>query len=242
MKRLITFCIFILAVTACGIDAGDRLVGGSENVPATPTPPSLQQLQVNQSRILPPFGLTVRADVAALKVRVSSSEKETAARLEAIRAATEQMAELAAESDLVQLQSVSLSWVSSGSSRESAVPYLEERYDSSAAIVTLITNLTGQTDNLLESLIVFNDFLHTLNLPETITFDTLSVEAQISEPEIYRKQLIAQVYQELAAIQEEYGQAVKFEITGLHGGLQTIPLSDTDYYLYLEPAIVVTEF
>jgi hypothetical protein len=94
----------------------------------------------------------------------------------------------------------------------------------------------------LESLIVFNDFLHSLNLPETISFDTLSVEAQISDPDIYRAQLVAQVYQELAAIQKEYGRAVKFEITGLHSGLQTIPLSDTDYYLYLEPAIVVNEF
>ncbi len=122
------------------------------------------------------------------------------------------------------------------------MPFLEERYDSSAAIVTLTTNLTDQNDNLLESLIVFNDFLHSLNLPETIRLDTLSVEAEISKPEIYREQLIAQVYQELAAIQEEYGQAVKFEISGLHGGLQTIPLSDTEYYLYLEPAIVVSEF
>lgn len=81
-----------------------------------------------------------------------------------------------------------------------------------------------------------------LTLPETISVDTLSIEAEISNPEIYRQQLITEVYQELDAIQEEYGQSVKFEVTGLHSGLKAMPITDIAYYLYLEPAIVVREF
>jgi hypothetical protein len=242
MKRVLGLLVVILAITACGSNAGDRLLGSSDKTPATPTPPSLQQIQVNQISVLPPFGMKVRADVASLKVRVSSSKNDTADRLAAIREAIEQISELAAKNDSVDLQDVSVSRVSSSSDRESAVPYLGERYDSSSVIVTLTTKLAEHNQNLLESLIVFNSFLNTLNLPETITLDTLSVDAEISNPEIYREQVIARVYQELEAVQEEYGQSVKFEITGLHGGLQTIPLNDAEYYLYIEPAIVVIEF
>ena len=91
-------------------------------------------------------------------------------------------------------------------------------------------------------MIIFNDFLSGLNLSETITVQALSVETEISDPEMYRPELVSKVYQELEAVQQEYGQSVKFEITGLHGGLQTIQLSDTEYYIYLEPNIIVSEF
>jgi len=84
--------------------------------------------------------------------------------------------------------------------------------------------------------------LSDLNLSETITVQALSVETEISDPEMYRSELVSKVYQELEAVQQEYGQGVKFEITGLHGNLQTIRLSDTEYYIYLEPNIIVSEF
>jgi len=242
MKIFFALIFVTFAIVGCGSNSSGRLLGSGKKTIVTPTPPSLQNIQVSQTSILPPFGMKVRADVASLKIRVSSSTDDTPDRLEAIRKAVEQISELAANDVSVNLQYISVSRISSSSDRGTAVPFFSESYDSSSVILRLTTDLAEHNHNLLESLIVFNSFLNTLNLPETITIDTLSVEAEISNPEIYREQLIAKVYQELHAIQEEYGQSVKFEITGLHSGLQTIPLADTEYYLYLEPAIVVNEF
>ena len=242
MKRILVLIFVVFALTACTRNISDRLLSGGERVSSTSTPPGLQNIQVNQTRILPPYGMKVRADVASLQLRVSSSKDDTAGRLEAIRNAVEQISELAANNDSVNLQYISVSRVSSSSDRGTDVPYFSESFDSSSVILKLTTNLAEHNHNLLESLIGFNNFLNTLNLPETITIDTLSVEAEISDPEAYRDQLIAKVYQELEAIQEEYGQSVKFEIQGWHSRLQTIPLTDTEYYLYLEPAIIVNEF
>ncbi len=244
MRQLFALIFVVFAIAACGSNSSDRLlgVGGKISVTPTPTPPSLKNIQVHQTNVLPPFGIKVRADVVSLKIRVSSEKEDTADRLEAIRKVVEQISELATNNDTVNLQYISVSRVSSSSDRGTAVPYFSESYDSSSVILKLTTNLAEHNHNLLESLIVFNNFLNTLNLPETITIDTLSIEAEISNPQTYREQLIAKVYQELEAIQEEYGQSVKFEITGLHSGLQTIPLTDTEYYLYLEPTIVVNEF
>ncbi len=242
MKHFLVLIFIVLAITACGRSAGDRVLGSGERQSVTPTLPSLQNIQINQPSVLPPFGVKVRADVASLKFRISSSIANTAERLEAIGTAVEQISELAASDGSVNLQNISVSWVSSNSNRRTAVPYFSESYDSSSVILKLTTNLADHNHHLLESLIVFSDFLNTVNLPETITIDTLSVEAEISNPEPHREQLIAKIYQELEAVQEEYGRSVKFGISGLHSNLQSIPLTDTEYYLYLEPVIVVNEF
>ncbi|MEW5960242.1 MAG: hypothetical protein AB1801_21160 [Chloroflexota bacterium] len=242
MKPLLTLIFVGLTIVACGSRTSDRLLGDKEKVSVTPTPPSLQNVQINQTTVLPPYGIKVRADVASLKLRVSSSEDALTERLETIQTVVDHLSELAANSETVNLQYITVNQVSSSSDRGTAVPYLSERFDSSSVIIALQTDLTEHNHNLLKSLTVFNNFLNTLTLPETITLDTVSIEAEISRPEAYRDQLIAKVYQELEAIQAEYGQTVKFEITGLHSGLQTIPLTDTEYYLYIEPSIVVTEF
>ena len=242
MKRILALIILVSAIAACSRNSTGRLLENSEKISITPTPLSIQNIQINPASVLPPYGIRVRADIAAMKLRVSSTKEDTTARLETIQKAVEQFSELAANDDSVELQYISVSRVSSGSDRGTAEPYFGERYDSSSAVLKLTTNLAEHNDNLLESLIAFNTFLSNLNLSETVTIETLSIEAEISDPEIYREQLIAKVYQELEAVQEEYGQSVKFEITGLYGRLQTIPLTDTEYYLYLEPAIAVHEF
>lgn len=245
MKQSLTLLLILCTLTACGSSVGDRLLGDRniQQVAATATPLSIKNIQINQARILPPFGLKVKADVAALKLRVSSSQTETTGRLAAIQEVVEQIDELAAEQDAVEMQYISVSRVSSSSDRDKGVSsYIFEGYDSSSVILKLTTNLADQNHNLLASLILFNDFLETVNLPDTITIDTLSIETEISDPEIYREQLMAEIYQEVEAIQAEYGESVKFSITDVHRGLQTIPLTDTEYYLYLEPTIVVNEF
>ena len=242
MKRVIALFIIFIIFAACGPSRSEGLLGADSETSATATPPSLQNIQIDQAEVLPPYGVRVSADVAALTLRLSSTQAHTPDRLEAIRAAIEQISDVAATDDAVSLQDVSVSRVGDGSERREDVPYFGERYDSSSAILTLSTSLADHNDNLLESLIAFNTFLSGLNLSETITIETLSIEAEISNPESYREQLIAKVYQELEAVQEDYGPSVKFEITGLHGQIQIIPLTDTEFYLYLDPAIIVKEF
>ncbi len=242
-KRLLVIIFVIVATTtACVNNAGERLLSdGINKVVPTSTPPSIGNVQINQGRILPPYGMKVEADRTSLKLRVSSSKDGVTERFDDIKNAVRQISSLAFEHDAVSLEDTSVSQVSGGSSRATAVPYFES-FDSSSANLKLTIDLDEQDHSLLDSVIIFNNFLNNLNLPETITVQALSVETEISDPEMYRPELVSKVYQELEAVQEEYGQAVKFEITGLHGSLQTIQLNDTEYYIYLEPNIIVSEF
>ena len=219
----------------------DRSIRDVDKLVAAPTPHSLQNIQVNQATILPPFGIQVRADMATLKIQVRSSIENTQDRLETIQNAVEHISALAGKDESIALQTVSLRQVNDGADRGISESYFGERYDSSSVVLTLATNLT-ENDNLLTSLTAFNAFLNTISVPDTTAIDTLSITAEISNPEEYRQQVIAKVYAELAAIQADYSQPVKFEINGLHSELRTMPISDTDYYLYLEPTIVVNEF
>lgn len=203
--------------------------------------PSVQNVQLSPGTVLPPYGLKVPADMVILTLRVSTSQEEVESRFADIQQALDQMAALAEKNEQITLDHVSVGQIGGSSERATAVPYLES-LDSSAVTVELSTPLAAHHQQLLNSLVAFNGFLSALELPESIAVQAVTVETAVNEPEQCRAQLIAQVYQELDAIQETYGPAVKFEITGLHGPLLTMPLSDTEYYLYLEPSVIVKEF
>ena len=241
-RFLVIIFVLIATTTACVNNRGERLLSdGINQVVPTSTPPSIGDVQINQGRILPPYGMKVEADTASLKLRVSSSKDGVTERFDDIKNAVRQISSLASEHAAISLEDTSLSQVNVGSSRATAVPYFES-YVSSSANLKLTIDLEEQGHSLLDSVIIFNNFLSDLNLSETITVQALSVETEISDPEMYRPELVSKVYRELEAVQQEYGQGVKFEITGLHGSLQTIQLSDTEYYIYLEPNIIVSEF
>jgi hypothetical protein len=216
---------------------------GAEEITTFVNPRSvnIQNVQVTQSRILPPYGITVTAEVASLTLEISTSKEDTAGRLEDIQQALAHISTLASESDDVDLGDISVNQVGGSAERISSAPYVTN-LDASSVTLKLTTALAKHNYNLIESLVVFNNFLKAIELPETITVQALSIEKEISNPEQYREQLIAKVYQELNVIQEEYGESVKFGITGLHSSLQVIKLTDTEYYLYIEPEIVVNEF
>jgi hypothetical protein len=244
MKKrfLVIMFVIVATITACVNNAGERwLSEGINKVVPTSTPPSIGNVQINQGRILPPYGMKVEADRASLKLRMSSSKDSVTERFDDIKNAVTQISALASEHGAISLEDTSVSQVSGGSSRATAVPYFEG-FDSSSVNLKLTIDLGEQNHSLFDSVIVFNDFLNDLNLSETITVQALSVETAISNPEMYRPELVSKVYQELAAVQEAYGQSVQFEITCLHGILQTLQLTDTEYYIYLEPNIIVSEF
>jgi hypothetical protein len=242
IKQILALTLALLTAPACMINTPRDAWFSQESNVVVPTPIRLQNIQISQDTVLPPYGLKVKADLAALKISVTSSKEDAAARLDDIQQAIEKISTLAADDEAVDLGAASIDQVAESSDREVLSSYTWN-VDSSSVILELTTTLTETThDNLLESFITFDNFLKSLTLPDTVTIQALSIGSEISDPESYRPQLVAKVYQELEAIQTEYGQAVKFEITGLHSGLKILQLSDTEYYLYIEPAIITKEF
>jgi hypothetical protein len=242
IKQILALNFTIFAAITCSNTTGDGLFSEiSSELAPTPTSVYIQTIQINQGSVLPPYGMKVKADIASLKISLSSSKDEATGRFEDIQQAIEQISTLANEDEAVDLASTAVNQVTGDSARASASS-LTWNVDSTAVTLKLTTSLTDDNSSLLESLVTFNNFLSAITLPDTMTIQAFSIESEIHDPEIYRSQLVAKVYQELEAVQAEYGQAVQFEITGLHSGLKTISLSDTEYYIYLEPAIIVTEF
>jgi len=243
-KSIFLVLLVIFSLIACAGIGVDRSANNEvQGIFATPSVWPFQNVQVNQSRILPPYGLKVNAETALLKINVSASKKEAANNLEALQSAVNHIANLAAENDDIQLESISVSQVahsSRASSIEEMVSYAQD-LDSSLSL-ELSTDLIEHNRNLIDALIIFDSFLDAVNLPDTITLRALAVETRIGDPEMYRQQLAAQVYQELDAVQEEYGPSVTFEIADLHGNLQVTRLSDTEYYIYIAPTIITKEF
>lgn len=246
-KLIFTITTFFLAgmfgITACANSIPERVLRNEtfESATATPHVPSLQDIQVNQGSVLPPYGLKVRADVASLNVRVHSSKDDMADRLADIQQVIDQITLLATDNETVRMGHISINQVGGDSERALSSAY-SGTLDTSSVILSLNTDLLEGQQSLIESVTVFNDFLDTLTLAETVELETLSIETRVSTPEDYRAEIIANIYREVSRIKEEYGPSVTFEVTGVHRNLQIIPLSDVEYYLYIEPTIVATEF
>jgi hypothetical protein len=209
---------------------------------ATSYPRDIQDIQVSQGAILPPYGIRVRAEAATLTLHVTTSVEDPAERIADIQRALDNISELASESGTISLEDISLGQTSaSNPNRGTPVPQIDNIVTSSVTL-KLSTALAKQHNSLIESLMSFNSFLQSTSLPETITIQVVALETIIRNPEIYREQIISKVYDEVEAIKAEYGESVQFEITGLHGMPQLMKLNDIEYYIYLEPTIVVKEF
>jgi hypothetical protein len=197
---------------------------------------------ISPGNLLPPYGLRLRAEAVALTLRVSTSIENPAERFADIQGALEIISDAAAESDTVTLQDVVLEDVGALSpSRNEDVPQVDGILSSSLTL-KLTTDLPAGQTSLIESVASFNAFLGSINLPETVSVRIVSLEPVIGNPESYREQLIARVYDELEAVRSEYGETVQFEISGLYAMPQLRKLNDTEYYVYIEPTIVVTGF
>jgi hypothetical protein len=241
-KSTFIILVVVMMTTACFSRGAERLMSeGFSQVVPTATAPGIQTLQIDSSSPLPPYGMNVKADVVSLKLQVSSSKNDATARFTEIQQAVEHITSLASESNVIRVEGISVSQISGRSSRD-----ITESYSWNSESVSIIMNLSidleGQDDNLLDSIIEFNHFLKGIQLAETVSIQAVSLKSEIRNVEQYRPRLITKVYDELAQVQQQYGKTVKFEVTGLHGELQTIQLNDTEYYIYLEPNIIVREF
>jgi hypothetical protein len=237
-KRILVILLVLFITAACTRNRSETYGVVSEIIRGT----DIQNIQVAQGNVLPPYGLKVVAEIAALKLRVSTLQKDTAGRLKDIQGAIDHISSLASENEWITLEHVSVNQVGGSYTREEISGSSIQNLDTSAITFKLTVNLAEHDYDLMESVVVFNDFLGAIELPETLSVQAVSVETELQDLEVYRSQLISQIYQELDSVQEEYGQSVIYEITGLYDGLETIQLSDTEYYIYLEPIISVKEF
>lgn len=248
MRRNVILLVLMFLLFACSIDRGGPVsVAQTEGTPAPTGYDSLANVQIIGETPLPPYGLRVRADVAELQIQVRSSKESVTDRLNELEQTLAQLEALAAQDEAIRLTAVSLGQVGSdyerGALLDSSRSLMDSsRGNSSALTMRLESNLQPQSLSLLDSLAQFNQFLAGLSLSDTLELNILTVQSRISQPESYRSQLIAQVYQELAGIEGQYGPDVAFDVRELHGPLLSRPLSDVEYYLYLEPVISVTEF
>jgi hypothetical protein len=231
--------VLLVGVTGC---AGDTRAPSRAVSELVERGPDVQNVQVTQSQILPPYGTKVLAQVAILELRVSTSRKGADEELKDLTEAIDHIALLASENEAISLEETSINQVGGSYTREEVSTSHIQNLDTSAITLKLATDLAENGYDLLESVVDFNDFLTAIDLPETITVQALSVETKVGDLEEYRSQLIDRVYRDLDLVQEEYGRSVKFEVTGLYDPLKMMRLSDTEYYIYLEPVVNVTEF
>ncbi|HEY84314.1 MAG TPA: hypothetical protein G4N96_04265 [Chloroflexi bacterium] len=242
-KGIFLALLTVFTLLACaGIGVGQRPDGNTHEIFATSTVWPLQNVQVNSGQILPPYGVKVAAETVLLQITVSVTDKEAADNLQTLQSAVTHIANLASENNQVQLESASVNQIAN-SARGSIEKIVTNSYNLNSSItLELVADLSDQTLSLIDALIIFDEFLDTVKLPDTVTLHVLSAETRIANPEMYRQQLVAQVYDELDAVKADYGSAVTFEVTGLHDSLQVMRLNDTEYYIYLKPNIITKEF
>lgn len=238
-KRLFVFLITLMLVSACVRDLntapGSSIVGIKES--------SIQDIQVGQSQILPPYGMRVTAEVAALELSISTSQRDASDRHADLQGAIDRITQLAIENETVTLDYIIAHRVGGKYEygREASARDIQN-LDTSTIIVKLTVNLAEHKYNLMRCVIIFNDFIQTLSLSETVAIQVLSIETELGDLATYRSELVAQVYAELYTVQEQYGPTVKYEVTGLYNPLKLMRLTDTEYYIYLEPVVIVSEF
>lgn len=236
-NRIFALLSVCLLLTACKISRPETDI----NLGVSTRSPKIQSITISQNQILPPYGTTIVAETATLRLRVSTSQKDVTERLADIQRAIEHITAQVADNEQITLDSISVHTVGGGYSYERAPSKEDLRYlDTSAITFELHTSLVDTT--LMKAVTVFNDWLQTLDLPEAVSVVAESIQADLGDLEAQRSQIIQRVYAELASVQAEYGEAVRYEVNGLYSSLQVIRLSDTHYYVYLDPIITVSEF
>jgi uncharacterized protein with NAD-binding domain and iron-sulfur cluster len=201
-----------------------------------------QPIQVSQAQLLPPYGVYVQAETAVLTLHLSSSQNNATNRTVAIQESLDEITTQANNSESIRLQAIDIDQVSESYSRAEEPTSRTYTLDTSSVTVELSYDLVQNEPDLRAAIVAFEDFLNQLMLPDTVTIEAVSVKAQLGDLEEQRAQIIAQLYQELDAVQGDYGDEVLFEISGLYDGLKQIQISGVTFYIYLEPVVTVREF
>jgi len=231
--------VFLFLISACSFGRSEAYEIVSE---VTERWPDTQNIQLSQGQVLPPYGVRVTAEKATLILRISTSQRDTIDRMEDIQQAMNHITVLADENDAVSLVGIAVNQVSGSYASEESSTRNIQNLDTSGITLKLTSELSRYDYDFIQCIAEFNEFLNAIDLPDTIHTQAVSIEADLGDLEGYRSQIIAEVYRELNAVQDEYGQSVTFEISGLYDPLKKMQLSDSEYYLYLEPMIIALEF
>ncbi len=197
--------------------------------------PAVQVVPLGTGQVLPPYGQRVRAETAVLTLTLSSTQTDSAGRLAELQSALADLAQLAEEQGLTLAPPLS-NQISGAYARSEETP-ANYTLEAGSLTLRLATPLTEQDQDLTAVLLRFNEFLTAVDLPETSVVTPATVTAELGDLTAVRQGLIAQVYGELADHQAAYEPAGEFQVAGLYDGLKLLPLSDVEYYVYLEPVI-----
>lgn len=240
VKKLFVIFLLLLSAVACVANrsASDPIVA-----PTYVTEVDYRNVQIAQGQTLPPYGMTIMAETAVLELSVRSSQKESADGQRDLRIAVDHITQLASENELIALDAVLVGAVGGDYEyvRDSS-SYTTWNLDASMLTIRLAMPLEAQDQDLMRCITGFNAFIQTIALSKTTTIQVVSVQTELGDLEPYRGQIVEKVYAELDAVQAQYGETVKYEISGLHGRLNVMKLTDVEYYVYLEPVVLVKEF
>ncbi len=238
IKRVLAVLMVFVSTVGCSVRKA------SEPIMESLTSRSgYRSVQIVQDQVLPPYGVTVTAKAAVLELSLHTSQEESVAMQKELQDAVDHIGQLAAENGQIALDRVRLGQIGGTNEyvRESA-SYTTQNLDATTIIVRLTMPIEVEDRGLGRCLNAFNAFIQTIALPETTTVQVMSVRTEMGDLEAYRSQIIERVYAELDAVQAQYGETVKYEISGLYGRLNVMPLNDVENYVYLEPVVLVKEF
>jgi len=239
MKKHLAITLLVLLMTACGNARSEPSEIVSSMIERGA---DYQAIQLSQSQILFPYGLKVRAEAVTLNLLVSTSQENAADRVEDLQKAILTITALASNTNTITVEQSSVNQINGSYPREESSTSNIQNLDTSAVTIKLATKLTEHDNDFMKTVADFNVFLESIAVPDSITIRTVSIEADLGELETHRSQIISEFYQQLESVKDEYGPEVKFGVTGLYDPLKKIQLSDTEYYLYLEPVVTVIEF
>ncbi len=241
-KQIIAISILLLFVTACSSPRSASSDVVSEVSSVTARESDVQIIQMSPGKVLPPYGVKVQAQAAVVMLRIYTTQKDSAGRVEDIQRAIDEIKALAGKTQTISVSNIAVEQVSGSYARKESSTSNIENLDTSAITLKLTTQLAQHDNDFIKCVAEINHFLNTINLPKTTNVQATSVEADLGDLEPYRSQIIAQVYQELDSVQDTYSKGINFDISGLYDPIKKIQLSDIDYYLYLEPVVAVREF
>jgi len=174
IKRVLMTSILIFVITACSSGRNEsyeivnEVMGRGYDI---------QNVQIAQSQVLPPYGVKVTAEMATLNLRIVTSQKDTLGRVEDIQKAVYAITALADENESIALVETSVNQVSGSYAKEESSTRNIQNLDTSGIVLKLTTKLSQHNYDYLKCIAEFNDFLDTINLPNTINVQALSLEA-----------------------------------------------------------------
>ncbi len=240
--RQLVVCLFVLTAIACSGNSSPQSARQESVIsPIREEVVQIANIQLDSGQMLPPYGMNLTAETALLKLRINSTLEDASERMADLQNMIGVITSLVSENEQITLEYVSVNRIDGSYTRvvsESGFQNLEV----SSITFALAAELAINKQSFLESVIAFDELVNVIELADTINIEILSLSTMLGDLEMYRHQLVAQVYQELESVREKYGQSVQFEITGLYDDLQIIQLNDTDFYIYLNPTITVSEF